>query len=257
VIGIIRRDRGASALIYTTRSCGETRSLFFCQNRSEQNSLAVLGCAGMPATRRTRGTSAYLNNTRGVATTGKMCAADVAVGPERTPAAPPRERISADGDHAKAGDLVMFERFTPPDGGTEVENGSGTVLFDEDRSSMRTNHTGQSGPRTELLELLDWLRRLRRRQRFLGFKESDLTYLYDIPVWVVDNCAGVCEMHALFYFLLQESPPHLAISCHLRHLRRRREQRREWRSDRDDRHRQTPRAQLPPNDITSVDRKVC
>jgi hypothetical protein len=42
VIGIIRRDRGASALIYTTRSCGETRSLFFCQNRSEQNSLAVL-----------------------------------------------------------------------------------------------------------------------------------------------------------------------------------------------------------------------
>jgi hypothetical protein len=137
VIGIIRRDRGASALIYTTRSCGETRSLFFCQNRSEQNSLAVLGCAGMPATRRTRGTSAYLNNTRGVATTGKMCAADVAVGPERTPAAPPRERISADGDRAKAGDLVMFERFTPPDGGTEVENGSGTVLFDEDRSSMR------------------------------------------------------------------------------------------------------------------------
>jgi hypothetical protein len=125
VIAIIRRDRGASTLIYTTRSCGETRSLFFCQNRSEQNSLAVLGCAGMPATRRTRGTSAYLNNTRVVATTGKMCAADVAVGPERTPAAPPRERISADGDRAKAGDLVMFERFTPPDGGTEVENGSG------------------------------------------------------------------------------------------------------------------------------------
>ena len=46
---------------------------------------------------------------------------------------------------------------------------------------MMENHTGQSGPRTELLELLDWLRRLRRRQRFLGFKESDLTYLYDIP----------------------------------------------------------------------------
>ena len=42
MIAIIRRDRGASTLIYTTRSCGETRSLFFCQNRSEQNSLAVL-----------------------------------------------------------------------------------------------------------------------------------------------------------------------------------------------------------------------
>ena len=137
MIGIIRRDRGASALIYTTRSCGETRSLFFCQNRSEQNSLAMLGCAGMPATRRTRGRSTLLNNTRGAAATAELCAADVAVGPERTPAAPPRERISADGDRAKAGDLVMFERFTPPDGGTEVENGSGTVLSDEDRSSMR------------------------------------------------------------------------------------------------------------------------
>ena len=90
-------------------------------------------------------------------------------------------------------------------------------------AAMMENHTGQSGPRTELLELLDWLRRLRRRQRFLGFKESELTYLYDIPVWVVDNCAGVCEIYPLFYFLLQESPPHLAISCHLRHLRHHRE----------------------------------
>ena len=52
------------------------------------------------------------------------------------------------------------------------------------------NHTGQSGPRTELLELLDWLARLRSRQRFLGYNESDLTYLYDIPVIVVDNCNG-------------------------------------------------------------------
>ena len=42
------------------------------------------------------------------------------------------------------------------------------------------NHTGQSGPRAELLELLDWLRRLRRRQRFLGFKEGDLTYMYGV-----------------------------------------------------------------------------
>ena len=52
------------------------------------------------------------------------------------------------------------------------------------------NHTGQSGPRTELLHLLEWLARLRSRQRFLGYSESELTYLYDIPVIVVDNCNG-------------------------------------------------------------------
>lgn len=60
------------------------------------------------------------------------------------------------------------------------------------------NHTGQSGPRTELLELLDWLARLRRRQRFLGYAESELTYLYDIPVIVVDNCNGTLATNACY-----------------------------------------------------------
>eukprot|EP01046_Picozoa_sp_COSAG06_P046637 COSAG06_NODE_6635_length_2845_cov_2.705497_3_plen_137_part_00 len=65
--------------------------------------------------------------------------------------------------------------------------------------TVMENHTGQSGPRTELLELLDWLWRLRRRrQRFLGFKESKLTYLYDIPVWEVDNVRG-CAKCALCF----------------------------------------------------------
>ena len=52
------------------------------------------------------------------------------------------------------------------------------------------NHTGQSGPRTELLEIMGWFTRLRKRQRLLGFKEEHLSYLYDCPVFVVDNCKG-------------------------------------------------------------------
>ena len=39
--------------------------------------------------------------------------------------------------------------------------------------------------RDDALQLLDWLDYVRRRQRFLGFQESELTWLYDIPVWVV------------------------------------------------------------------------
>ena len=42
----------------------------------------------------------------------------------------------------------------------------------------------------ELWEILCWLRYVRARQRFLGYMEEELTYLYDIPVWVVDNCSG-------------------------------------------------------------------
>jgi hypothetical protein len=57
------------------------------------------------------------------------------------------------------------------------------------------NHTGNSGPRGELLHILEYLHDLRGRQRALGFPESCLTYLYDIPVWVVDNCAGNRGQH--------------------------------------------------------------
>ena len=46
------------------------------------------------------------------------------------------------------------------------------------------NHCGQSGPRTELLEIMQWFAEVRRRQRFLGVTEECLTYLYDVPVWV-------------------------------------------------------------------------
>lgn len=52
------------------------------------------------------------------------------------------------------------------------------------------NHTGMSGPRAELWHILEWLGAVRRRQRFLGYEEKELTYMYDIPVWVVDNCSG-------------------------------------------------------------------
>jgi hypothetical protein len=56
--------------------------------------------------------------------------------------------------------------------------------------TIMENHTGQSGPRTELLEILGWFTHLRKRQRLLGFKEEHLSYLYDCPVFVVDNCKG-------------------------------------------------------------------
>ena len=46
------------------------------------------------------------------------------------------------------------------------------------------NHPGKSGPRHELIELLAWLEGVRKRQRFLGYAESELIYLYDIAVWV-------------------------------------------------------------------------
>ena len=48
---------------------------------------------------------------------------------------------------------------------------------------LMENHSGKGGPRYELLELLAWLEGVRKIQRFLGFAESELTYLYDIAVW--------------------------------------------------------------------------
>ena len=45
------------------------------------------------------------------------------------------------------------------------------------------NHSGEGGPRYELQELMVWLEGVRKIQRFLGFVESELTYLYDIAVW--------------------------------------------------------------------------
>jgi hypothetical protein len=77
------------------------------------------------------------NNTRGAATTGKMRVEDVAIGPERTPTAAPIAKILAAGESAQVGDLVTFRRFTPLDGGTEVENGNGKVLSAEDRGLTR------------------------------------------------------------------------------------------------------------------------
>ena len=50
---------------------------------------------------------------------------------------------------------------------------------------LTENFSAFSGPRVELGHILDWLDYVRRRQRFLGFVESALTWLYDIPVWVV------------------------------------------------------------------------
>ena len=52
---------------------------------------------------------------------------------------------------------------------------------------MMENHSGKGGQRYELLELLAWLEGVRKIQRFLGFEESELTYLYDIAVWVIDT----------------------------------------------------------------------
>ena len=48
---------------------------------------------------------------------------------------------------------------------------------------LMENHSGEGGPRYELQELLVWLEGVRKIQRFLGFAESELTYLYDIAVW--------------------------------------------------------------------------
>ena len=48
---------------------------------------------------------------------------------------------------------------------------------------LMENHTGKSGPRHELQELLAWLAGVRKRQRFLGYAEAECTYLYDIAVW--------------------------------------------------------------------------
>lgn len=48
---------------------------------------------------------------------------------------------------------------------------------------LTENHSGVSGPRGELWHMMEWLSAVRRRQRFLGYDEAELTYLYDIPVW--------------------------------------------------------------------------
>eukprot|EP01045_Picozoa_sp_COSAG04_P011924 COSAG04_NODE_784_length_10316_cov_32.065088_4_plen_93_part_00 len=52
------------------------------------------------------------------------------------------------------------------------------------------NHAGQSGPRWELSEILEWCVGLRRMQRLLGYAEDELTYAYDFVAWCVDNCSG-------------------------------------------------------------------
>ena len=64
-------------------------------------------------------------------------------------------------------------------GGYEGAGHSGEFAF------LQENHTGQSGPRTELAEIMDWLARKRRQQRFLGYPEECCTYMYDIPAWPV------------------------------------------------------------------------
>ena len=51
------------------------------------------------------------------------------------------------------------------------------------------NHTGQSGPRHELQDMLGWLEERRQDMRMLGYKEDELVYLYDIP--------GTHTQHAL------------------------------------------------------------
>jgi hypothetical protein len=88
------------------------------------------------STRGAPGRSCYRNNTRAAAAAGKLSAGDVAVGPERTPAAPLRDRIMGAGEQAKVGDLVTFARFRPS-AGTEVENGNGRVVSEENRGLVR------------------------------------------------------------------------------------------------------------------------
>ena len=88
------------------------------------------------STRGAPGRSRYRNNTRAAAAVGKLSVGDVAVGPERTPAAPPRDRITGPGEQAKVGDLITFARFRPS-AGTEIENGNGTVVSEENRGPVR------------------------------------------------------------------------------------------------------------------------
>jgi hypothetical protein len=97
-----------------------------------------MACAAVQAmsTRGAPGRSCYRNNTRAAAAAGKLSAGDVAVGPERTPAAPLRDRITGVGEQAKGGDLVTFARFRPS-AGTEVENGNGRVVSEENRGLVR------------------------------------------------------------------------------------------------------------------------
>eukprot|EP01050_Picozoa_sp_SAG11_P005717 SAG11_NODE_413_length_9694_cov_2.695675_2_plen_650_part_00 len=49
---------------------------------------------------------------------------------------------------------------------------------------------GRSGPRSELREILRLLSDIRDRQRLRGLDRRYHLYLYDIPVWVFDNCNG-------------------------------------------------------------------
>ena len=77
------------------------------------------------------------NSWRGAATTPKLGKQDVSVGPEHKPAAAPRLQLSADGRKAAIGDVVTFVRFAPPDGGTEVPNGSGPVLSEETKRKAK------------------------------------------------------------------------------------------------------------------------
>ena len=50
---------------------------------------------------------------------------------------------------------------------------------------------GESGPRVELLHLMDWFEHtVRKRQAELGVPERERTHLYDIPVILGDNCSS-------------------------------------------------------------------
>ena len=62
-------------------------------------------------------------------------------------------------------------------GGYEGAPAAGEFWF------LAENHAGQSGPRWELTEVLDRAARLRKMQRFLGYAEDELTYLYDYVAW--------------------------------------------------------------------------
>ena len=66
----------------------------------------------------------------------------------------------------------------------------GAHTDDGDFMLLVENHAGQSGPRWELSEILEWCVGLRRMQRLLGYAEDELTYAYDFVAWCVDNCSG-------------------------------------------------------------------
>ena len=51
-------------------------------------------------------------------------------------------------------------------------------------------YDGKHGPKAELRKIIEWFERTRARQTLLGIHVQHQTYLYDIPIWVVDNCSS-------------------------------------------------------------------